>query len=438
MRESVYEGIYMTEAEEIQSFRDRISAAQRAVEAACVAGDANQIKSAAEELMRIADETSCYYPEQFNEEFVALERTLGKLPNVLRAAGCRVADVIVWAYKVGRPSEWMYSGSAFNSLLKTPKGEYADQGVWLDVAERLQTELKAFTEDQLGEGPSDGAYQLNAIMDSSRRAGIEQKALDLWVEYVPKIKNWKEVAERLNARGRYDEAIRVARKGIWVCMQEDDYPNDYVEEMMEPLADAFSGKGDHQKAAAILAEQFLRWIGDYEYHRSVESFNKVLREAALAGVEEETRLAIIQALKTGVNPEPLWDWKVTAPIQEFEWRPVPKLVVYCAPDALNETPRWPLARSNEGLKFSDLRWDTTKKWCQQDQEFLLKLALANGDKDEIVRRFDALPEFPNNNGMPMSDDQLEVLDAVAAAVRDVRPDIVEMIRVRPNRFRKGQ
>ena len=104
-----------------------------------------------------------------------------------------------------------------------------------------------------------------------------------------------------------------------------------------------------------------------------------------------------------------------------------------APDARNETPRWPLPRSNEGLKFSDLRWDTRESFCQQDQEFLLKLALADGDKQEIARRFDALPEFPHSSP---TDDKSAMLEAVIAVVGDVRPDIAETIRlrhVRPSR-----
>lgn len=428
----------MAEAEEIRSIKDGLAAARQAVEAACVTNDANRIKSSAEELMRVYyDDTLDSYPGRFVEDFDAFELTMGKVPCALRSAGLSVADVIVWAYKVGRPSERMCSGKAFDALIEDPCGEYADRRVWQEVVERLQDELKTFTPGQFDEAPSDGAYQLDVIYESWKRAGCEQRALDLWVVYAPKIKNWKEVVERLNEWGRYDEAIRIAREGIRVSRIEDGYPNDYAEEMMGPLAEAFSGKGDHQKAAAILAEQFLDWLGAYEYHRSVASFNKVLKEASLAGVMDETRTAIIHALKTGVNPEPLWDWKVEAPVQEFEWRPMPKLFVYRAPDALRETPRWPLPRSNEGLKFRDMRWGTMEQWCQQDQEFLLKLALADGDRQEIVRRFEALPEFPHNNGMPLPDDKLAMLDAIAAAVGEIRPDIAEVISARLNRCRRG-
>lgn len=427
----------MTEEEEIKAYRDEILAAQRAVEAACDEKDANHIKSSAEELMRIAgDATSYYYPGEFAEEFAAFRRIIDKVPEALRSAGLSAADLIIWVCRTGRPSGWMCSSLLFNTFVNAPSGEYAKQDVWREVAERLKEELKSFDEDQLDEAPSDGAHQLDLIYEAWKRAGDPQQALPLWIEYVPKIKNWKEVAKLLNNWAWYDEAIRIAREGIKACMS-GDYPNDYEEEMMEPLADAFSGKGDHLKAAAILAEQFLSWIGAYEYHRSVESFNKILNEAELAGVKEETRTAIIHALKTGVNPEPLRDWKRAAlPDYGSELYPGPRPVAYRAPDALTETPLWPLPKSNEGLELFDLRWDTTKWFCQQDQEFLLKLALAEGDKQEIIRRFEALPEFPNNNGFRMPDEKIAMLDAVAAAVGDIRPDIAELIKVRPNRYRK--
>ena len=59
----------------------------------------------------------------------------------------------------------------------------------------------------------------------------------------------------------------------------------------------------------------------------------------------------------------------------------------------------------------------------------------------ITTEFEALPEFPDNNGMPLTDDLLEMLDAVAEVAGDVRPDIAEMIRTKPGRswtWRQGR
>lgn len=424
----------MTDEEEIKSFKSRFIAAQEAVEIAIAGGDAETIRVAAEEMMRIAeDDTVNYYPQQFDGEFAACESVMLKIPEALHVCGWSSVDVIDWVLKISRPSAWLYSFPLYDSIVMNPSGEYANPVVWGAVAERLLQELSDFREEQLEEAPSDGASQLWEIREALKKAGDEPRAIDYWVRYVPKIKNWRETVEFLNKFGRYDEAVEVARRGIKESRFGDGYENDYAELMMEPLADAFSSKGDHLKAAAILAEQFLHWLGAYESHRSVESFNKVLEEADKAGVREETRIAILHALKTGVNPAPLCDWNVTAPVQEYEWRPVPKLVVYRAYDARQKIPKWPLPRSNEGLKFPNLRWETMKQWCQQDQEFLLKLDLAEGDKYAIANRFDDLPEFPHNYGFPCSDEKLAMLDAVAAAVADIRPDIAEKIRVQPNR-----
>lgn len=429
----------MTEAEEIKSYKDEFQAALQAVEMACATNDADRIEASSEELMRTADdETSYYYLGRFVEEFDSFERTMLKVPAALRQAGLSAVDVIDWVLRISRPSSRLCSYPLYDSIVVKPNGEYANPDVWRVVAERLLSELADFGDEQLEEAPSDGDHQLREIREAFSKAGDEPRAIDCWVRYVPKIKNWIETVTFLNKFGRFDEAIELARRGVEASVGGDGYPNDYAEELMEPLADAFSGKGDHVHATAILAEQFLSWIGAYEYHRTVASFEKVLDEADRAGVRAEIRTAILHALKTGVNPAPLCDWKVTAPVQECEWRPVPELVVYRAHDASPETPEWPLPRSNERLKFFDLRWGTMRLWCQQDQEFLLKLALAEGDRHEVARRFDALPEFPHNNGFPLQDDRLAMLDAVAAAVGDERPDIAEMIKVRPNRFRKRQ
>ena len=59
--------------------------------------------------------------------------------------------------------------------------------------------------------------------------------------------------------------------------------------------------------------------------------------------------------------------------------------------------------------------------CQVDRVFLLRLALVEGDKDEIARRFCDLPEFPWGEWAS------ELLERVKDAMKGVRPDIVEVI-----------
>lgn len=260
----------MTDEEEIKSFKSRFIAAQEAVEIAIAGGDAETIRVAAEEMMRIAeDDTVNYYPQQFDGEFAACESVMLKIPEALHVCGWSSVDVIDWVLKISRPSAWLYSFPLYDSIVMNPSGEYANPVVWGAVAERLLHELSDFREEQLEEAPSDGASQLWEIREALKKAGDEPRAIDYWVRYVPKIKNWRETVEFLNKFGRYDEAVEVARRGIKESRFGDGYENDYAELMMEPLADAFSSKGDHLKAAAILAEQFLHWLGAYESHRSV-------------------------------------------------------------------------------------------------------------------------------------------------------------------------
>ena len=63
-------------------------------------------------------------------------------------------------------------------------------------------------------------------------------------------------------------------------------------------------------------------------------------------------------------------------------------------------------------------------FCQQDMEFLLKLALVDGDKAEIARRFDDLPETPNAGGFPLEGTKAEMCESVMAAMKNYRGDIV--------------
>ena len=239
-------------------------------------------------------------------------------------------------------------------------------------------------------------HQAEAIRDAWRRAGDERNATRYLMEYVSRVHNWKEVAEFLNSHEMYDEAINIARAGVAASGYTSDYGNDYSCLMQNPLAEAFAGKGDNAKAAAILAEQFLDWMGCYEHHRSVESFRKVLDEAEKAGVREAVHIALVHALKTGVNPIPLQEWKAEPENEDFPWKRLPKRVSYRASDALPDAPLWPLPRANEGVLLAELRWDTNWTWCQYDQEFLLKLAIAEGDREEVARRFCDLPQYPES------------------------------------------
>lgn len=60
-------------------------------------------------------------------------------------------------------------------------------------------------------------------------------------------------------------------------------------------------------------------------------------------------------------------------------------------------------------------------------EFLLKLAVVGGDKAEIARRFDDLPELPYNGGMPLEGAQAEMCELAMDAMKGYRDDIVQRL-----------
>lgn len=236
--------------------------------------------------------------------------------------------------------------------------------------------------------------------------------------------DWGEVAHSLNSHQQYDKAIEVAREGIRAGLASSEYGNDYNVEMQEHLADAFSGKGDYLMATAIRAEAFLDRIGAYDEKRTVAQFNRILSEAEKAGVGEQVRRALIHALETGCNPSSIATFKFHPAKQEFDWKPVPKPVIYRIRTTSADTPPWPLPWANEGVRLFDSRWQDCKWFCQQDMEFLLKLAIADGDKAEMVRRFDDLPEMPDNGGLPLEGAKAEMCELLMEAMKGYREDIV--------------
>lgn len=226
---------------------------------------------------------------------------------------------------------------------------------------------------------------------------------------------------------RYDKAIEIAREGIKASQTSGEYGNDYYVEMQEHLADAFSGKGDHLMATAVRAEAFLDRIGAYEGKRTVAQFNRILSEAEKAGMREQVQRALIHALETGHNPSSITTFKFNPAKQVFDWRPVPRPVVYRIKTASVDAPPWPLPWANEGVRLFDSRWQDCKWLCQQDMEFLLKLSILDGDKAEIARRFDDLPETPYNGGMPLEGAKAEMCEMVMVAMKGYRDDIVQRI-----------
>lgn len=399
--------------------------------AACAQGEREDIFAAVDRfLQHMIPEYGPPTEEQSERSRICIDSTMETAIGALRKSGMDEDDLIVWAIGLADPEHSLVYddvGHPIYELASPPEEQAPDAEVWRRVAGKLEAWIEGLcAADGKGGGEPQRQYLLEALRKAWRRAGDESRAADCWMRHASWAGYWKEAADFLNFVGRHDDAIQVAREGIRVSARTSDYGNDYDRRLLEPLADAFSGKGDHPKATAILAEQFLSWMGAYEFHRTTASFAKVLEEAERAGVKEEVRAAILQALKTGVNPVPLQDhvFKATA---ANRWCPVPKKVEYTAPDALPETPPWPLPRSGEGNGgFSDSRWKTNWAWCQYDQEFLLKLALENGDAEEIAFRFCNLPEYPRSSSCYLRDVG-PMLRAVREKMLGFRPDIIEAI-----------
>lgn len=411
-------------------FLAKLAALSKNVLDVCTRKDRDAMFAAAEEFLEFASpDIFLTVEDEYAKVDELVDSTMAAVVFALLDSGLDKPALIFWAYSLCAPERfYAYEGKAIRDLTESPQGEFALPEVWRETAVKIES----FIEERYGRLDSNGTnentlrYWLDSIREAWRRAGGEKCAANVWMKYCADAGYWKETADFLNAIGRYDDAILVARDGVKAGATSSDWGNDYSEHMQEPLADAFVGKGDHLKAAAILAEQFLSWMGCYEHHRSLKSFHKLLDEAEKAGLRNEVRAALIQALKTGINPEPLHHWKFKPPVQECDWKPVPKKVEYAAPDALPKTPTWPLPKANEGMLLSDFRWDTMWDWCQFDQEFLLKLALEDGDRDEVALRFCNLPQYPRSSDFCQRNVK-PMIDAVRSKMLGYRDDIVAVI-----------
>lgn len=399
------------------------SAVREAVLALCRNDSFEKIKAAAETFLEWADDDELYqHPQLSQKVWGAVNPTMDVVLETFEVNGVDPADTIIWAYELTAPDRGLSIGDRLEALKSSPAGQYAHAMIWEEVAHRIQGKLDEIpvSDYSVGDCHSRPWYWVEALCAAWERAGNVEKVTDCYLKFVSRIGNWREVAHYLNRHQLYDKAIEIVREGVKVCLDSGEYDNDYDAQLQDPLADAFSGKGDHMKAAAILAEDFLA-------NGTAEKYRKTLIEADKAGVREEVRKGLIHALETGRNPAGIITFKFQPAKQEFEWRPVPKPVVYRIKLTSPETPPWPLPWANEGIRLFDSRWTDFKSSCQSDMEFLLKLALLDGDEAEIARRFDDLPETPYNGGMPLEGAQAEMCEMVMAAMKGYRDDIVQRL-----------
>ena len=393
--------------------------------AACSRRDAPAICEAVEDLLVWSDddEAELNYPGEFQYVPKIVDWTMETVVVSLRESGWSAADVLAWACGLTRPYHFFNPGKVIERLWESPTGEYAGVAVWAQVAEKLETKLSSLPPDEYGGRDSRRYHLLESLHTAWLRAGREERCLRSFVEYAGKAKNWVQAMRLLNRFGCYDEAIRIGREGIRDCLEsgEIECEDENGDLLMEPLADAFAGKGDHAMAAAVRAELFLSFGGVYSSARTVERFYSVLADAEKIGLREKVRAALVHALETGWNPRPIVTWKLAEMKEGPVFRIPPKRIEHPFRMNEDETPEWPLPWANEGVRLFDSRWDDFSRGCEEDYEFLLQLALVEGDKGEIARRFCDLPSFPGGE---------ELLERVKDAMKGVRPDIVEVIVLR--------
>lgn len=415
------------EREREDAFCKDFNAVREAVLASCREDSIEKIKATVVTFLEWVDDDDLYrHPRLCQEVGDAVNPTMDAVFETFEANGVDPIEMVVWTYELTDPDHGFRIGDRFEALQNAPVGKYAQPQVWEKVACRLQKELARVADEDysIGDCFSKPWYLIEALRTAWERAGKMENAVECYLEYVARIGNWEEVARYLVRHQMFDKAIEIAREGVKASLMSGEYGNDYEVELQDSLANAFSGKGDHLKATAVRAEAFLDRIGAYDEKRTIVQFNQILAEAERAGVREQVFKALIHALETGCNPSSIATFKFEPARQEFDWKPVPKPVVHQIKTTSSVLPAWPLPWANEGVRLFDSRWKDCSSFCQQDMEFLLKVALSGGDKAEIARRFDDLPETPNAGGFPLGGVKAEMCESVMVAMKGYRDDIV--------------
>ena len=415
------------EAAEVAATKAEIARLVRETRASFASHDCKSILAAVDKMLdKTGEEEIQWFKNDFSDESASVASAMRDVFPALLESGMTPADVLVWSCELTRPyGRYDVCCNVSADPWEAPGPEYDKREVWLEVAGRLIRELDSLPLDKDDGGPfSIYHHRLPCIREAYRRAGCEERAIPVYGKYVAKTERWRDAVELALTCGEFDAAIELGRRGFRE-MDPNCYPDQH--DLLVAVADVFAAQGDFAHAAAILAEVFLSWGGVYRTNMTVEAFHRVVDMAAKAGVGREVRTALIHALETGVNPGPLQCWKYEPPKQEQPWRPVAKPVVYRPPWASPEPPPWPLPPSGEGVGLFESRWGESKDECQSDQEFLLRLALAEGDRAEVARRFCALPAFPCTMWPRLHLEVKGLVDAVRMAMDGYRPDVVEMI-----------
>lgn len=428
-KEEAEERAAASERRREEKFREDFAAVREALLEACVGSSSGRIKETLRTFLEWADDCELpLHPDLSDEVTATVDSTTDKAFESLEGLGFSPVDMIVLAYELSSPSGYSDVGRRFEDLHSSPSGIYAARSVWSEVATRFQEKMDSMPEDEYtpNDSLSSPWYWNDALRVAWERAGEVEKAVAVSMKNVAKVGNWKDVAVFLLKNRMYDKAADIARAGIRAGWESEGCGSDLVLELQLPLSEALSGQGDHVKAAAVLAELFFA-------EPSVALFQRTLEESERAGCRAEVERAVIHALETGSHPDSIATWKFKPMVQEFEWKPVPKPVVYHIPLTSQTAPAWPLPWANEGVKLFDSRWLDFRGNCQRDMLFLLKLAVARGDKAEIARRFDNLPEFPNNGGFPLEGSMITLCEGVMDAMKGYRDNIVTQL----SRLRKS-
>lgn len=275
-----------------EAFLREFNTVRENVLAACRNASLEKVKETAEAFLGWVNDDDLYrYPHLSHKIWDAVDPTMDIVFETFEAKSVDPVDTIIWAYELNAPDQDLSVGNRLEALLSSPTGKYAQPMVWEAVALCIQKKVDEIPEDDYSVGDCNSSpwYWVEALCAAWKRAGNDDKVIDCYLKFVSRIGNWLETAQFLNEHQLYDKAIEVAREGVRASQTSGDYGNDYEVEMQEPLADAFSGKGDHLMATAILAEAFLDRIGGYDKKRTVAQFNRILSEAEKAGIGEQVR-----------------------------------------------------------------------------------------------------------------------------------------------------
>ncbi len=268
----------------------------RYLEDLLAAGQADMVLQLGEEILDVGTEQVGMSDDE-GETGMAISQALGPVWRAVGQSSLSPAQRILWMYD-------RYLQDQYDLCCDTEGAADVFQvtaEVWREVADELLVRLDSPECAVAGDRWADH-YRRDQISHwatgALQKAGRDEEALELAVAEAKCNDGYVRAVDMLIQSGRAEEARALAFEGI--AATSTTLPG-ISAQLRERLSGLATGEGDHAMAAAFAAHDFLRVP-------RIEAYRELRQAAGRAGVWEQVRAQVLEALHTGALPTGRDDW----------------------------------------------------------------------------------------------------------------------------------